>query len=337
VFLHCYDDTAELFAGAQLDIPVGLERLLEELYYLISGCAALHARQQESKFITGYTTACQMTIKILFLTLCFSSLACQAQRSAQQYTLDDLAITVEKFDSLNKDQNRYNQDNEIYKVGKRFTFSYEYHDKTGRKMRMTKADTVSLNGAAWQLVPAEQSDDKSVSQIILSVVPGLMPFIQIFPDYNQTVIQYDFKQVGGGLWNNEMTGVIENRKNLWLHPPRTGLFAILELNPFPYVKLPIKVGAAWTWKLAFGEQWADKRWLLWKGKNENTITYKVTGKSLITNKLGALKCYVVESKATSALGSTKLVAYYNSEFGFIKLDYTNIDKSSITMELQNVE
>jgi hypothetical protein len=248
-----------------------------------------------------------------------------------------MAITVEKFDSLNKDQNRYNQDNEIYKVGKKFTFTYAYRDKTGSSMLMTKVDTVSQHGIAWKLVPAEQRADKSVTQITLSVVPGLMPFIQIFPDYNQTVILYDFKLLDGSSGTNEMTGVIENRKNLWLHPPRTGLFSVLELNPFPYIKQPLKVGAEWKWKLAFGEQWADKRWLVWKGKNENTIHYKVTGKSLITSKLGAFNCYIVESEATSALGSTKLVAYYNDTFGFIKLDYTNIDKSSLTLELQSVE
>jgi hypothetical protein len=278
-----------------------------------------------------------MTIKILSASWCLSSFACQAQRAAPQFTLDDLAITVEKFDSLNKDQNRYNQDNEIYKVGKKFIFTYEYRDKTGSRMLMTKVDTVSQNGIAWKIVPAEQRTDKSVKQIILSIVPGLMPFIQIFPDYNQTVILYDFKLLDGSSGTNEMTGVIENRKNLWLHPPRTGLFSVLELNPFPYIKQPLKVGAAWTWKLAFGEQWADKRWLVWKGKNENAIQYKVTGKSFVTSKLGTLPCYVVKSEATSALGSTKLIAYYNEKVGFIKLDYTNIDKSSLTLELQSVE
>jgi hypothetical protein len=120
-------------------------------------------------------------------------------------------------------------------------------------------------------------------------------------------------------------------------PPRTGLFSILELDPFPYIKQPLHVGASWTWKLAFGDHWADKRWLVWKGKNENVIQYRVTGKKLIHNNLGALPCYVVESEATSALGSTKLVAYYNEKVGFVKLAYTNIDKSSLTLELQRVE
>jgi hypothetical protein len=278
-----------------------------------------------------------MTIKTLFAIWCLSSFACHAQRAAPQFTLDDLAITVEKFDSLNKDQNRYNQDNKIYKVGKRFTFSYAYRDPTGRPLQLAKADTVSRHEAAWRLVLAEQRTDQAVSHIILSVVPGLSPFIQVYPDYNQTVILYDFILVGGGSWTNEMTGVIENQKNLWLHPPRTGLFSILELDPFPYIKQPLHVGASWTWKLEFGDHWADKRWLVWKGKNENVIQYRVTGKKLIHNSLGALPCYVVESEATSALGSTKLVAYYNEKVGFVKLAYTNIDKSSLTLELQRVE
>lgn len=128
-----------------------------------------------------------MTSKILCASLCLSSFVCHAQRAAPQFTLDDLAITVEKFDSLNKEQNRYNQDNEIYKVGKRFTFSYEYRDSTGRHMQLAKVDTVSQNEVAWQLVPAEQHTDQAVSHIILSVVPGLMPFIQVFPDYNSSL------------------------------------------------------------------------------------------------------------------------------------------------------
>ncbi|NML65658.1 hypothetical protein HHL22_10620 [Hymenobacter sp. RP-2-7] len=275
--------------------------------------------------------------KLLTFLLCLSSLTVQAQHAAPQYTLDDMAITVEKFDSLNKDQNRYNQDNRIYTVGKRFTFSYDYRDPTGCRLQLAKADTVSKNGVAWQLVPATQGTDKAVSQLTLSVVPGLMPFLQIFPDYNQTVIQYDFTLADGRVWTNEMTGVIENPKNLWLHPPRTGLFAVLELDPFPYVKQPLHVGASWSWKLAFGDHWADKHWLVWKGKNKNVTQYKVTNKLLLNSKLGALTCYVVASEATSALGSTKLVAYYNEQVGFVKLAYTNIDQSSLTLELQRVE
>ena len=276
-------------------------------------------------------------MKTLYSALCLLSLSCQAQRSTQKFTLDDMAITVEKFDSLDKDVNRYNRDNSIYRVGRNFTFAYSYQDKAGTNMLMAKADTVSQNGGSWNLVRADSKSANVVSHLLLSVKPGLMPFIQVIPDYNQTVILYDFKLVGGESWNNEMTGVIENRKNLWLHPPRTGLFGVLELNPFPYIKQPVEIGAEWTWKLKFGDHWANPRWLSWKGANENTIHYKITGKSAVNTKLGVLQCYVVESEAKSALGSTRLVSYYHHELGFVKLNYTNIDKSTLTLELQSVE
>ena len=45
----------------------------------------------------------------------------------------------------------------------------------------------------------------------------------------------------------------------------------------------------------------------------------------------------MESNAKSALGLTRLVAYYHNDFGFVRLDYTNIDESKLTLELQSVE
>ena len=126
-----------------------------------------------------------------------------------------MAVTVEKFDSLNKDDNRYNRDNHIYRVGKKFTYTYSYRDKAGISMVMTAADTGGQSEDNWQLVRANDKSAKSVTHVVLSVSSGLMPFIQVFPDYNQTVILYDFKLMSGNSWKNEMTGIIENSRNLW--------------------------------------------------------------------------------------------------------------------------
>ena len=66
-------------------------------------------------------------------------------------------------------------------------------------------------------------------------------------------------------------------------------------------------------------------------------TVKTTLKTTVKTTLGTLTCYVVESEAKSALGFTKLVSYYHKEFGFVKLNYTNIDKSRLILELQSME
>ncbi len=40
--------------------------------------------------------------------------------------------------------------------------------------------------------------------------------------------------------NVESTGIIENEKKVWLHPPRSGAFALFEYFPFPEIKFPLK-------------------------------------------------------------------------------------------------
>ena len=273
-----------------------------------------------------------------FILLCLTVLSCTAQKNIQKFETDDDGITVEKFDSTNVNENRYNENNTIYKVGRKFTFSYFYLDTLGAKYLMTKGNLNIQNIYEWSFEKFEDKNPNSVNQIILTVKSGLSPFIQQLPDYNQTVIGYDFKQLNGEFWtSNEMTGAIENVKNLWMHPPRTDLFKILEMNPFPYIKEPLNIGNSWTWKLKFGSHWADKRWLVWEGSNENIYNYKITDKVILQTKLGNIECFVITSNAVSKLGETKLTSYFNSQYGFMKLDYTNIDGSKLFIELEKVE
>jgi len=131
-----------------------------------------------------------------------------------------------------------------------------------------------------------------------------------------------------------ITGLIENEKNIWLHPPREFLFRILELNPFPYIKYPFQIGHTWNWDLEIGGQWGDKRWKEWTGNITNKYQYKITDKKTISTAIGALECYVIESEAKSELGTTKLTSYFNEQFGFVKLDYTNIDSSTIEIDIK---
>ena len=58
------------------------------------------------------------------------------------------------------------------------------------------------------------------------------------PDYNQTVLSY---KIGNDL-RSFMSGVVENEKNVWIHPPRDEYFKILEINPFPFIKDLTKIG-----------------------------------------------------------------------------------------------
>lgn len=135
----------------------------------------------------------------------------------------------------------------------------------------------------------------------------------------------------------EVTGAIENEVNTWIHPPRSSFFQILELNPFPYIKAPYKVGTKWNWKLEIGDHWSDKRWLEWKGRIENNYDYQITEQTTVSTKVGDLECFVIKAKAKSRIGETELISYFNPDYGFIKLEYKNIDGTKIVLELDKME
>ena len=85
--------------------------------------------------------------------------------------------------------------------------------------------------------------------------------------------------------------------------------------------------------MGIGDHWADERWKVWEGKIENEYEYEITDKRTLKTDLGEIECLVIESNAKSRIGETKLTAYFNPEYGFVKLDYTNIDGSKTNLEL----
>lgn len=91
----------------------------------------------------------------------------------------------------------------------------------------------------------------------------------------------------------EKTGLVENEKNVWVHPPRTNFFSMLEFNPFPFIMSPYEIGNKWTWSLNIGSQWADKKWKTWDGQITNLYTYEIIDKKVVPTKLGNLECYIV--------------------------------------------
>lgn len=264
---------------------------------------------------------------IIIMILITSIISCWRVKNKIKFTLDDQNLFVESFSSQDNDINRYSRNNKIYKVGKQFTFKIEYKNKLG----VTKY-LVSDNNDKWILNDHLSDKTSYLIEIIITINSGFGPFESI-PGYNQTVYTYDYKLSNGELGTNEMTGLIENEKNIWIHPPRSDFFKILELNPYPYVKFPLKVGNAWDWELSFGNQWSDSRWMVWSGKSLNKIKYQIIEKKMVSTELGILKCYIIEGKAIGNLGETKLISYFNEKYGFVKLEYYNIDGSEIILSL----
>lgn len=236
-----------------------------------------------------------MNIKLTSLFILIIFYTCKSQEKEENFLIDDVGITVEKKDnSKNYDQN-YNDDNKIYVANKVFKYSYYNQRLDGKKYLITKGKEIQKENYKifdWNFVDFDKQNPETIIEIILKPISGNQ-FEKEDPEYNQTLISYEFKQKNGKSFTMEMTGAIENKKNVWIHPPRSNFFQILELNPFPYIKAPYEIGTKWNWKLEIGDHWSDERWLEWKGGIENIYEYDIVDKKNIETKLGNLECFII--------------------------------------------
>lgn len=130
----------------------------------------------------------------------------------------------------------------------------------------------------------------------------------------------------------ELTGFIDNSNEFWTHPPRDNDYLKqLEFLPFPNIKFNKK---KWSWKLEVGDQWADVRWLEWKGAITLRFLYRLTntnypimigGKSII--------CKEISARMISSIAKSEAKFYFNNST-LVKAVYSllNGDNLEITLE-----
>lgn len=164
---------------------------------------------------------------------------------------------------------------------------------------------------AWEL-----GDDKNIEFLGLEMLDGSI-------NGGQKAIRWNYYNSNFKKIDEEITGLIENDSVIWLHPPRTKYFKILEINPFPEVRFHER---EWSTELTVGSEWGNKRWKTWKGK------LKVSSKYSYEKQTG-----MITSKAQTEIGTTKLISEFHPEKGFTKFDYTNINGSRILLELIKVK
>ena len=237
---------------------------------------------------------------------------------------EDENIIVESFDSTVVDINKFNYNNIVFKVGNVFTYYFEHVTNDNQINYFKKTDGYGN----WEFVDSDSLDFSTLKTIRISVANG-NPMSNSIPDYSQTNLKYSlFDET-----SYSMSGVIENEANVWMHPPRDYYFEILELNPFPYIKEPFEIGNKWKWSLKIGDSWADERWKTWQGSIENKYEYEIVDKRKLETELGELNCYLIKSNAKSRIGKTELTAFFHEKYGFVKLNYINIDGTKTNLEL----
>jgi hypothetical protein len=202
---------------------------------------------------------------------------------------------------LDASQNTANIHTEIFTAHKEFIYRVS---GVSRNCQTTSADTIVLlsSGMPWSL------------------------------NIGQKKIAWGKRTAGKNTGLN-WTGVVEDSLRLWMHPPRFDQYAILELSPFPEVKKPFVPGQQWYWGLEVGSYYANPAWAVWQGNMLVKTRYKATGRQTIKTAFGELTCQEIIATATCAAGRTTLRTLFHPEYGFVVLDYVNIDASKMTLQL----
>jgi hypothetical protein len=266
---------------------------------------------------------------LIVLLTCFGQ-SVFGQRYQQQ---DNLYYEVPDSISV-KNKNFFNLDNQIYKPGIEFKFSYQII-KNGDTLLVRVDKMHDTKTSTWTFVKQQNADSLTIRYLSFKILEGYGGLDQLFPDYSQTIIQQNYYSANQLLFEGT-TGLIENIHNIWLHPFRGKYFSVLEFSPFPYIKFPATTSFKWTWALNdISERWSDDRIIEYKGKQQSQYEYEITGTKNLNTAFGRLNCIVIEASARTSLGNTKLTSYFNKEYGFVSLDYLNIDSSIIKLELIN--
>lgn len=135
----------------------------------------------------------------------------------------------------------------------------------------------------------------------------------------------------GPFTKKETTGIIENVREVWMHPFRSNQYNFTEVAAFPHIKFPLKEGKTWTSNLQIGEGWGD-----W----ENTVinsSYEIKGKEVFRTKFKTFEnCWIVESKSSASFGDSTHNFWFDESYGFVKMEYVNYEGQTLTFELFEV-
>lgn len=263
---------------------------------------------------------------LVYFILCIMILACENEIN---YYQDEDGLWIEDVNDVQSDSitNKYNFDNKIFVP--EIEYIYDYY-------QIRNEEKLKISSGGWDYIDYNTPNSSTIMEYGIQTMKG-HGFMTNIEDYTQSVIQFNmYDKEGETSFGKTQSGVIENAKNVWIHPLRYQNFKILELNPFPYIKSPYNIGNKYSWTLKIGDHWADPNWKVWSGVIKNEINYEIVGKTEVETKAGKFEVFVVDSEAESRIGKTRLKSYYNERVGFVKLEYQNIDSSKMVIELKEI-
>lgn len=271
------------------------------------------------------------TLTLLSLYL-FLSCATQPDAPYLIYDCED-GICTELIWSDSTYVTDYDKDNVIYSYGREFVYDYYYVTPTG--------DTTLIGQEGHAIDGPGIINSATITEVSFHADSSMgAQMREMIPGYSQTGLKYDYyDRDEKSLYPKEGSGVIENERNVWIHPFRRDLyFAMLNANPYPFVQFPIQKGDRYNWELTIG----GSKYLhpIWTDLTESTTRkhqYEVVGQRTIeTPFAGPLEVWEVKATSTGEAGASGLTFYFHESYGFVYLNYDNLPGSKFVFKLSAI-
>ncbi|WP_045689485.1 hypothetical protein [Hymenobacter sp. AT01-02] len=134
-------------------------------------------------------------------------------------------------------------------------------------------------------------------------------------------------------WSRSIvTGAIENRKEILIHPIRNNQYEHSEVAPFPQIKIPsLQVGGNWNSMTVIMTGW---------GAFKGTVKSHYEVEKQVPRQYGNLTladCWLVHAVGRhSKLGTSYLDFYFHPQYGFTEMKYRFYDGTIISFVLEKV-
>lgn len=218
-------------------------------------------------------------------------------------------------------------DNTVFKTGRKFRYEIQFFDSTGREKRIIMNDITLDSYEKYPIVDTTEYNDNEV--LFFEIIAEQDNGGNVTNEY-QTTIEYSFfNRAGKALPFMSRTGVVDNDKNIWLHPPRTGPFKVLNLQAYPSVKFPISENNVWDYEITIGKNWFHKEFARgWKGeKYMFKHSYKIKETQVLQIGNRSFKCTHISATTKSLVGNSHSDFYFSPDEGFIKMSFFNMNGS----------
>lgn len=168
--------------------------------------------------------------------------------SAAQEVENIEGIYIEKQIYHNNSKFNYSQDNITYKPNMKFIYDYYFEDRDKKQSKFSYSLPNYNPEDPMVFTELNKLSNKTIDNIIIDINDDTFFLQEGDSSLPHTLFKYDFVNNKDSSISDAYTGLIDNKMNIWVQPPRTGYFKILQLNPYPFIYLNDSI-KDWGWYL----------------------------------------------------------------------------------------